>query len=64
MNIYTICTKPVKISFECEKCGATNEVVWNDVLADDEYSKWTGDIYPIKCEECGAINEFEDCDTD
>lgn len=64
MNIYTIQQAPCKIIFECEKCGATNEVVWSDVLADDEYSKWSGSIDPIECEECGAINEFDDWDVD
>lgn len=61
---YIICQKPSYISFICPACGATNTVDWGDVLANDEYDKWHGDIDPISCEECDSLIYFDDCEID
>ncbi|XVG95834.1 hypothetical protein ACGCUP_00975 [Eubacteriales bacterium KG125] len=61
---YTINQKPSYISFICPACGATNTVDWEDVLADDEYDKWHGDIDPISCEECDCLIYFDGCEID
>lgn len=61
---YTIIQKADYISFICPVCGTTNTVDWKEVLADDEYSKWTGNIDPISCEECDSLIYFDGVDVD
>lgn len=63
-NHYLICTVPDYISFVCPYCLNMNKINWENVLADDEYEKWSGNIDPIKCEYCGEINRFDDCEID
>lgn len=61
---YIICQKPSYISFICPACGETNNVDWEDVLANDEYDKWSGNIDPISCEWCDSLIYFDGYEID